>query len=142
MKSYDIGRHTLVYGDDGVSTMIYRGPVSCDEMKAILATEDLKQVPDVVLLIVDLRQGGKIDPEARKVGARSPKPAKRYFTAFVGAGFGMRVIIDMWNRATNILQGRKYQSEFFDDLDSARAWLLAQRTAFEKEQRENCVQAV
>jgi hypothetical protein len=132
MKSFDIGQHTLEYGNDGVSVMTYRGAVSCTEMKAILATEDLSATPDVVLLLCDVRQAGKIEPEARKVGARSPKPAKRYFTAYVGAGFAMRVVVDMWNRATNILHGRKYRAEFFDDIESARAWLLAQKEAYDK----------
>lgn len=132
MRSHEIGQHTLVYDDDGVSIMTYRGAVSSSEMKAILATEDLSKVPEVVLLICDVRQVGKIDSEARRVGARSPKPAKRYFTAYVGAGFAVRVMVDMWNRATNFFHGRKYYAEFFDDHQSARAWLLAQKTAYEQ----------
>lgn len=132
MRSYEIGQHTLEYGNDGVSVMTYRGAVSCSEMKEILATEDLSTTPEVVLVICDVRQAGKIESDARRVGARSPKPAKRYFTAYVGAGFAMRVVVDMWNRATNILHGRKYRAEFFDDHASARAWLMAQKEAYEK----------
>jgi hypothetical protein len=132
MRSFEIGQHTLVYGNDGVSVMTYRGPVTCAEMQAILDTEDLAATPEVVLLICDIREAGKIDSEARRVGARSPKPAKRYFTGYVGAGFTMKVMIDMWNRATNILQGRKYICEFFDDHQAARKWLLAQKEAYEK----------
>ena len=92
MKVCEIGRHTLVYGDDGVSVMTYRGDVSVEEMKAILETEELPQVPDVVMLICDMREMGKIAPEARSMGARNPKPAKRYLTAYVGASFAVRVV--------------------------------------------------
>lgn len=133
MKSHEIGRHTLVYGDDDVSLLIYRGPISFDEMKAILDTEDLSKVPDTVLLICDVTEAGRISAEARRLGATNPKLAKRYLTAYVGATFGYRVLIDMWTRATNLLQGFKYIVGFYDNHDDARKWLLAQRAAFEKQ---------
>ncbi|MDI1449941.1 hypothetical protein [Polyangium sp. 6x1] len=135
MKTHHIGRHTLIYGDDDVSTMIYRGPVSCDEMRAVLATEDLSNVPDAVLLICDMREFGGMDGETRRLGATNPKPAKRYFTAYLGGGFSMRVFVNMWNRATNFIHGEKYVAGFFEDEASARAWLLSQREAFEREDK-------
>jgi hypothetical protein len=136
MRTHQIGRHTLIYGDDGVSILIYRGQVSYDEMRETLATEDLSNVPDVVLVICNLREFGGMDGETRRLGATNPKPAKRYFTAYIGAGFSLRVFVNMWNRATNFLQGEKYVAGFFDDEASARAWLLAQREAFEREREE------
>lgn len=132
MKVHEIGRHTLELGDDGVFVLIYRGDVSADEMRKILDTEDRTNVPEVVLFLCDTSQMGRIDAQARKMGAETPKPAKRYFTAYVGAGFGLRVIIDMWTRATNFIHGKKYDVEFFDDYAPARAWLLARREAFEQ----------
>lgn len=132
MKTYEIGRHTLTYGDDGISVIIYRGPVSYDEMKAIIDTDDFSYVPPAVLLLCDFREAGRISPEARRLGATHPKPSKRYYTAYVGVSFSVRMIIDMWNRATNFLHGEKYVAAFFDDHASARAWLLARKEAFEK----------
>ncbi|MDI3283392.1 hypothetical protein [Polyangium sp. 15x6] len=132
MRTHEIGRHSLIYGDDDVSTMIYRGRVSYAEMREILATEDLSNVPDVVLLICDIRAFGGMDSETRRLGATNPKPAKRYFTAYIGAGFSLRVFVNMWNRATNFIHGEKYVSGFFDDEASARAWLVEQREAFER----------
>ncbi len=131
MRVCEAGRHTLVYGDDGISILTYRGPVSAAEMKTILDSEDLANVPDVVLVICDMRQLGPIDPEARRMGARSPKPAKRYFTAYIGATFALRVVVDLWTRATNAFHGKKYSVDFFDDIEAARVWLLARRAAFE-----------
>ncbi|MDI1475179.1 hypothetical protein [Polyangium sp. y55x31] len=135
VQAHEIGRHSLIYGRDGVSTMIYRGRVSCDEMRKILSTEDLSNVPDVVLLICDMRAFEGMDGETRRLGATNPKPAKRYFTAYLGAGFSLRVFVNMWNRATNFIHGEKYVAAFFDDEASARAWLLAQREAFEREEK-------
>jgi len=132
MKVHDIGRHTLVYGDDDVSTMTYRGRVSYNEMREILATEDLANVPEAVLLICDIRAFEGMDSETRRLGATNPKPAKRYFTAYLGAGFSLRVFVNMWNRATNFIHGEKYVSDFFEDEASARTWLLTQREAFEQ----------
>lgn len=132
MKVHEIGRHTLELGEDGVSVLIYRGDITADEMQRLLDTEDRTNVPDVVLVLCDTSQMGRIDAQARKLGAESPKPAKRYFTAYVGAGFAMRVLIDMWTRATNFMHGKKYEVDFFDDYAKGRAWLLARRDAFER----------
>ncbi|TKD12161.1 STAS/SEC14 domain-containing protein [Polyangium fumosum] len=134
MKTHDIGRHTLVYGDDDVSVMTYRGRVTYNEMREILATEDLANVPAAVLLICDIRAFEGMDGETRRLGATNPKPAKRYFTAYLGAGFSLRVFVNMWNRATNFIHGAKYVSGFFEDEAAARAWLLEQREAFEREE--------
>jgi len=135
MKKFEIGRHTLTYGDDGISVMVYRGPILAAEMVQILATEDRSNAPEVVLLVCDVADAGKLDAEARRIGARSPKPSKRYYTAYLGAGFGYRIMVDMWNRAVNFIHGKKYFSEFFDDEASARVWLLAQREAYDKEKK-------
>jgi hypothetical protein len=132
MKFHEIGRHTIEIDDDGISTVIYRGPISADDMKRMLATTDLDKLPDVVLVLSDFREIGKIDAEARRLGAEQPKPAKRYISAYVGANFGMRVIMDLWTRGTNFLHGKKHACGFFDDYASGRAWLLAQREAFER----------
>jgi len=132
MKTYEIGRHTLIYGDDDVNVMIYRGPISYDEMRAMVATDDVANSPEVVLLLVDMREFGGMDSETRRLGATAPKPAKRYFTAYIGAGFSLRVFVNMWNRATNFIHGERYLAGFFDDEASARAWLREQKVAYER----------
>lgn len=132
MRVFDIGRHRIEYGDDGVSVIIYRGDVSADEMRRTLATEDRTKPPEVALVLCDLSEVGRISAEARKLGAENSQVAKRYFTAYVGASFGMRVIVDMRTRATNFIHGKKYEVDFFDDHAKARAWLLARRAAFDQ----------
>lgn len=132
MKTHEIGRHTLIYGDDGVSVMIYRGRVTLEEMREILATEDLDNVPPVVLVLADIRELTEVDSDARRLGAKNPKPAKRYYTAYIGASLGLQVLVNIWNRAANFLHGKKYTARFFDDHEAGRAWLLAQRAAFER----------
>jgi len=132
MREYQIGRHTIEIGDDGVALVIYRGDVSADEMREMLATEDRTKAPDTILVLCDLGELGKIHPEARRLGAENPKLAKKYFTAYVGTSFTIRVMVDMWTRATNLLQGDKYQVDFFNDHASGRRWLLEQREKFLK----------
>jgi hypothetical protein len=134
MKVHQIGRHTIEIGDDGVGLVIYRGDVTTDEMRAMLAINDRTKKPDTVLVLCDLTELGKIHSEARRLGAEDPKLAKRYFTAYVGTSFTTRVVVEMWTRATNLLQGNKYQNNFFDDHASARRWLLEQREQFLKSQ--------
>lgn len=135
MKTLEFGRHTLTYNDDGVSVMVYRGRVTYEEMAQILASEDLSNVPPVVLVIADLRELTEIDSDARRLGATSPKPAQRYYTAYVGASLALQLIVSVWNRAANLLHGKKYTARFFDDHASGHAWLLAERAAFERGQR-------
>lgn len=136
MKVHQIGRHTLEYGDDGVSVLIYRGDVTTDEMRQTLETQDPTQVPDVAMVICDLRDLGKIHSGARRLGAESPKPGKLYLTAYVGTSFATRVVVDMWTRATNLLQGNKQRVDFFNDHESARRWLLAEKEKFEQNHRK------
>lgn len=132
MRITPFGRHLLTEHDDGVIETVYDGHVSHEEMQAMIAHEDLSNVPDVRLLLVNMRAFGGMDPRARRLGATAPKPSKRYFTAYIGVGFGLRVFVDMWSRAANFIHGEKYFPGFFDDERSARAWLLAQREAFER----------
>jgi len=133
MKTHQIGRHTLTYGDDGISVMVYRGHVSAEEMRDILDTEDLSNVPEVILLLCDMREFGGMHGEARRLGATGPKLAKKYFTAYIGFGFALQVFVTMWSKATNILQGDKFVTQCFDDPDAARAWLLEQKELFQRQ---------
>lgn len=132
MKVTRFGAHVMTEYDDGVLHTVYNGPVSYEEMQAMIDYEDLTNSPKVRLLIFDLHKFGGMDGATRRLGATAPKPSQRYFTAYLGASFSLRVFASMWNRATNFMHGEKYFLGFFEDERAAREWLHAQREAFER----------
>lgn len=118
------GRHILRFEEPGVAVITYHGDVDAEEMQVLCDVPDQERHRGrFQLTLCDLRQLGTISPEARKVGARRQRPAAVYYTAYVGASFAMRVVVSMWTRGANFLQGPKNQVGFFDDMDEARAWL-------------------
>lgn len=118
------GRHTLCFEEPGVAVITYHGDVDAEEMQVLCDVPDQERHRGrFQLTLCDLRELGAISPEARKVGAQRKRPAAVYYTAYVGASFAMRVVVSMWTRGANFLQGPKNQVGFFDDMDQARAWL-------------------
>jgi hypothetical protein len=98
--------------------------------------QQLCDVPDVEehenhfqLTLCDMTKFGGLDSAARKAGAHRQRPAAIYYTAYVNVSFTMQVIVSMWNRAANILQGPKNSAGFFNDTESAKTWLIEKRLA-------------
>lgn len=128
IETFYFGRHTIEYDGSGVGVVVYRGDVSAEEMRAMCdAPVDGEQGAAIALTLCDMREIGQMTPGARKVASARPRPAGKYFTAFVGVGLSMRIIVTMFQKATNLLQGDKNVVAFFDDRAPAKAWLLEQR---------------
>ncbi len=125
-----IGKHVLHYEDPGIAVLVYDGPMSVEEMRILCAIPDVEEHKNrYQFTLCEVTNFGGLDSAARKEGTKRPRPAAIYYTAYVGAGFGMKVMVSMWVRATNILQGPKNVAGFFDDRESAKAWLVAQHAA-------------
>jgi hypothetical protein len=118
------GKHSLWFEEPGVAVIAYRGDVDAEEMRVLCNIPDQERHQGrFQLTLCDMRQLGTVSPEARKIGAQRARPAAVYYTAYVGVSFAMRVVVSMWTRGTNFLQGPKNQVGFFDDMDAGRAWL-------------------
>lgn len=124
------GKHRLSFDDPGIAVIVYDGPVTAAEMQILCDVPDVEEhANQFQLTLCDMRKFGGLNTEARKLGAQRPQPAAIYYAAYVGASFSMKAIVGMWTRATNILRGPKNEVAFFDDMDSAKAWLIAKREA-------------
>lgn len=118
------GKHALYIEEPGVAVIVYKGDVDAEEMRILCEIPDqIRHKGRFQLTLCDMRGLGSVSPEARKVGAKRERPAAVYYTAYVGVSFAMRIVVTMWTRGTNFMQGPKNQVAFFDDMDGARAWL-------------------
>jgi hypothetical protein len=128
------GCHTVEFGEDEIAVLTYRGTVSAQEMRDMLALEDARSSNAAyALTICDVREFGGMDGPTRKISADHPRRCPMFFTAYVGASFSLRVVIAMYEKAVNLLHGEKYASAFFDNHAAARAWLLAKRATMRGE---------
>lgn len=124
------GKHTVHYEDPDIAVVTCRGPVSIEELRWICSFEPRgEHAAHFSLTICDLREMGELETGARRVAAERAKQPGRSFVAYVGAGFGIKVIISMIEKANTLLFGEKNASGFFDDLAAAKAWLLSRRKA-------------
>lgn len=122
------GKHRIFYEDPGISIIEYGGAVTADEMRILCSFPDVEEYgTQFQLNICDMRNFGGVDSEGRKLAAQRPQPAAIYYAAYVGASFTMKAIVGMWARAMNILRGPKNVVAFFDDMASAKAWLIEKR---------------
>lgn len=118
------GKHTIHFEEPDIAVITYHGRLSVEDVLALSAVgETGPHAGRFQLTIVDARDFGGVDPEARKAAARRPMTTSKIFAAYVGASFAMRAIITMTNRATKLLRGDPREIAFFDDFESARAWL-------------------
>ncbi|MDI1432890.1 STAS/SEC14 domain-containing protein [Polyangium sorediatum] len=110
------------------------------EFKTFTNTEDVVALTDVLraakkregqlFTLVDLSGVTTVPQRVRMTGARIVPDYDAL--AFVGAGFGLRVITEMVMRATKALSPKlSFPYAFFDDHAAALAWLQTHRRARE-----------
>lgn len=118
------GKHTLTFEEPGIAVHFYRGPITVEDMRILVDLPDMEEHEGKFQLgLYDMHEFGGLDATARKMGAERPRPAGVYYSAYVGASFKMRVVVSLFMRASNLLQGAKNVVAFFDDHESAKAWL-------------------
>ncbi|MDI1444599.1 hypothetical protein [Polyangium sp. 6x1] len=122
------GKHTLSFEEPGIAVHVYRGPISVEDMRILVDLPDMDEHEGKFQLgIYDMKEFGGLDAAARKMGANRPRPSGTYYAAYVGATFKMRVVVSLFMRAASFLHGQKNISAFFEDHESARAWLITCR---------------
>ncbi|UQA59724.1 STAS/SEC14 domain-containing protein [Polyangium aurulentum] len=118
------GKHSIHFEEPDITVLTYRGRLNAEEVRALTAVGEMgPHAGRFQLSIVDAREFGGVDPAARRAAAERPVQMSRVFAAYVGASFTMRAVITMTNRASKLLRGHSRDVAFFDDFDSARAWL-------------------
>jgi hypothetical protein len=123
-----IGQHFVRVGDDDLMVMKYRGPVSVAEATELIGIHDEKLAADGDLYVLaDLLELGTVTPEARHVAGARPKSLPGYCVAYVVVDFRMKLLMGVFLRAVSLLTPSKIVHRFFDEQESARAWLREMR---------------
>lgn len=118
----------MSFEEPGIAVTVYRGPITLEDMRVLVDLPDMEEHGGQFQLALFHMQGfDGLEAAARKLGAERPRPAAVYYSAYVGANFKTRVIVSLFMRAANLLQGPKNVVGFFDDHESAKAWLIEQR---------------
>lgn len=76
------------------------------------------------LIAVDMREVKGATPEARRIAADRLASLPKFYIAVITAGFAQRMIAKLVLTAHEMLNRGHSTSGFFDDDDSAKAWLL------------------
>lgn len=125
------GGHTLSFEDPDLVRVVFDGEV---DLKQLYEMNDLvrefKASRGTIYLVADARKGLGFSAEARKAVSDDPKLSPYAATAFFGASFAMKTIVNMLNRAM-ALMGRSTGGvmTFVDTEEEARAWVAKQRAA-------------
>jgi hypothetical protein len=125
--SIQIGTHILQY-DGRILSATFRGDLPLAQNLEILAQyQALVEHHGYVLILMHVAESTGIDMNARKAAAEWGKTYhERCRSAVVGAPFVIRIVLELMNRATNLLSGQIGALKFVATEEEARGWLLAQ----------------
>jgi hypothetical protein len=106
------------------------GDVSASEISRMVA--EINRSPlegECIYTINDMTRMGALDGLARRTSVTAPIKWRIRGMAFLGAGFGTRVVLTFLNRAFEMItKGTRSTSiAFFDTEEQARAWIDALR---------------
>jgi len=122
------GKHTLHFEEPGIAVITYRGNITLDEMRVLAAVPEFPEHQrKFQLTLCHMKNFGGVESAARRAGTDREWKSEQYFVAYVNASFSTRIMANMWTRAMNVLKGPKNHLGFFDDHESAKAWLVEQR---------------
>lgn len=128
-----IGNHEISLEDEHLVTVRIVGDLSEREAQALCeALASLTQGLRGVLFLIDVRRGGELDARARRRILEGLSPIPSGGTAFVGASFRLRLVLQMIGHAARLLLGRNNPVVYVDTEEQARAWaaaLLRERAA-------------
>jgi hypothetical protein len=123
-----IGEHDIRVDDDGIMTVVFRGPLGTHDMGELLKEHDGKLEADGDLYVIsDLRAIASITPGARHALGTRSKTLPGYCVAYLVASFQVKLLLEVFLRAASLLMKAKVQHRFFDDETSARQWLVEMR---------------
>jgi hypothetical protein len=127
-----VGPHFFTIVEPDLLILEFADPIAPDDVREtldLLLQTAKERGPCKVLMDISLLKGIPRDVRAELRARR--EPAKHAALAFVGAPFGMRIVIDMVIAAVRLLRPERprYPHSFFDRKEDALAWLHAQPNA-------------
>jgi len=123
-----LGGHTARIDGDLVFLRV-KGVVSLTDMMEFMRVQaEVKRKHGAVYVLYDSRENTGLDREARKYATDHAAPEYRVTAAAsFGAPFGMRVLVNMLNRAHEMLRVEGTRVHLFDTEAEARAHLASER---------------
>jgi SpoIIAA-like len=123
-----VGDHWVRMDGDLIFLRI-KGVVKLEDMKQFLRLQaQVKRERGSVFVLYDSRENTGLDPAARKYATdHSDTDSRVNAAASFGAPFGMRVLVNMLNRALVMLHREGTLVQLFDTEEQARQYLDAER---------------
>lgn len=126
----EIGQH-YYYIEEDVIVVRFKGNISLKEVSRFIEIfNSLLKKHKRALLISDLSHASTIDQDARRHIVDWTRQQTAFATAAVSAGFMQRALTSLMVRALKLISGKNTPLAFFQDKESARAWLSQQRENF------------
>jgi len=131
-----IGPHTMVFEDPDLHILTFRGEIRGEDVERINGFSEAGLDPDSYqLILIDVSALEHVHASARRAKRRVRRKNTRYFYAVVGASYTVRVGIEMFARAVNLLSGWQRMSlRAFQTQAEARAWLFEAREELQRQQ--------
>jgi hypothetical protein len=123
-----VGEHRIRIDGDLVFIRV-KGVVELDDMMQFLRLQmQVKRERGAVFVLYDSRENTGLAPGARKYATdKAGADARADAAASFGAPFGMRVLVNMLNRALTMLRKDGTPVQLFDTEAEARQYLDAER---------------
>ncbi|MDI1480010.1 STAS/SEC14 domain-containing protein [Polyangium sp. y55x31] len=121
--------HRVTFEPPDLVVLSLHGPIEPDEMVALYDLLEGVAGGQPVMLLSDVSRSSGPTTQARKIAAKDPRAKLMGPMAMVGANFQVRVVVSMLETAARLMQGKTSPTEFFDDEETARAWLAEQRAS-------------
>ena len=122
-----VGAHVGFYEPPDLLVLEFRGNVTAEHVADYVAQRAaLLEGQSRILTLIDARGLSEPPAEARAAVARLRIPRPQA-TAIIGAGFRQRVMAELVVKAAYLFTGKLIKLAFFDDVETARAWLLEMR---------------
>lgn len=131
-----VGQHVVRFVEDERVEIEFHGDLDWEDGGALFReTDQILLSEGRVYVLCDVTDLGRLTRGARRNVRDRPKTGVQRFLAYVGAGFGTRVMIDLVDRASKLLGQEQVTYRFFDGHEEARAWLVEMRRAHARETR-------
>jgi hypothetical protein len=123
-----VGDHWVRVDGDLIILRV-KGVVNLEDIKSFMRLQaQVKRERGSVFVLYDSRENTGLDPAARKYATdNSDADSRANAAASFGAPFGMRVVVNMLNRALVMLGRTGTFVQLFDTEDQARQYIEAER---------------
>ncbi|UQA57695.1 STAS/SEC14 domain-containing protein [Polyangium aurulentum] len=123
-----VGQHVVRFVEDERVEIEFHGDLDWEDGAALFRETDQVLLSEGrIYVLCDVTDLGRLTRRAMHNVRDRPRTDAHRFLAYVGARFGMRVMIDLVDRASKLLGQEQVTYRFFDAHEEARAWLVQMR---------------